>query len=634
MGTTCRCSDVPTSDPTPEVDPSLPSGAVGCWSSHPPTGALRWVGGVLVDTTADRDADLRAAATLESMAFALVTVDAAFRATYLNHAAEVLLARRSGELAGQALWEGFPSPAATVVERSCRSAMATGQATAFDVPGATEGSWVSGEVHARAGGLDVFLRDSTEDHRAAAEQQRLVAELERQATHDPLTGLANIALAARRATAHLAGAPGATVAIVSFDLDRFGLINDTLGRSAGDELLRELAARLRQAASRGTLLLRCEGDEFAVMLFDASAAEVDALAQRVLAVVREPLHAAGQEVHLTASAGLAVGRPGPGVDVDEFLYGLVREVDIARHAAKRAGRDRAMWCDAALRAGVDHRTGVERDLRGALRHGDDQLHLHYQPSFSLASGAPTGVEALLRWQHPVRGAVPPSEVIPVAEDSGLVVPLGEWVVATAAAQAARWREVPDLTTWFNVAPRQLVAGDVPSALRRALASTGLPPHRLGVEVTESVLADGSPAGAALSEIRELGVRIAIDDFGTGYSSLSRLLAFPVDLLKIDRSFVVASGTPAGAAVIGGIVDLAHGLGAQVVAEGVETWEQLAAVRSTACDAVCGFLLGRPVAAAEQHLRRARLSPPYARPPSPSPRPGTGVTTSSEGAAAR
>ena len=686
---------MPTEEPAPSQRP-VPSGAVGCWSWHPPTGALRWdeacrrlfgalphesalqawrrivhpadqsrlhrpgrtpeevltlrvrdgqghrylltrtthvddgtdgtegcggwVSGVMVDITAARDADLRAAAALESMAFAFLAVDTAFRITYLNHAAEVLIGRRFDELAGHVIWERSPHLAGTVLEQSYRRAMATGQTTSFDVPGATEGSRINAEVHPRADGFDVFLRDSTEEHRATAEQRRLVAELEHQATHDPLTGLPNIAFAARRAAAHLAGAPAATVAIVSFDLDRFGLVNDTLGRSVGDELLRELAVRLREVDSHDTLVLRCEGDEFAAVLLDPSAAQVDAVAQQVLAVVREPLRVGRQEVHLTASAGLSVGRPGPGVELDAFMYGLVREADIALHAAKRTGRDRAVWCDAALRADVDHRTGVERDLRQALHPGQDQLRLHYQPSFSLASGAPTGVEALLRWQHPVRGAVSPAEVIPVAEDSGLVVPLGEWVVATAAAQAARWRQVPDFTTWFNVAPRQLVAGDVPSALRRALASTGLAPHRLGVEVTESVLADGSPAGAALAEIHGLGVRIAIDDFGTGYSSLSRLLAFPVDLLKIDRSFVLASGTPAGAAVIGGIVDLAHGLGARVVAEGVETWEELAVVRSTACDAVCGFLLGRPVAAADQRLQRARLSPPREGPAPRTPRP--------------
>jgi diguanylate cyclase (GGDEF)-like protein len=399
------------------------------------------------------------------------------------------------------------------------------------------------------------------------------------------------------------------VALVGIDLDRFSLINDTLGRSTGDEVLREVGSRLAEAAPTGAVVSHSNGDEFAILLRDATPAQVLAVAERALAAVRRPIRLHRQEVHLTACAGLAMA------DSSRDLDDLARDVDIAVHAAKRTGADSAAWCDDELRADVARRARVERDLRRALAAAD-QLRLHYQPSFSLVSGAPTGVEALLRWHHPLRGPVPPAEVIPVAEESGLILPLGEWVMGAAAAQAAAWRDVPQFTVWCNVAPRQLVSGDVPGALTGLLARTGLPPHRLGIEVTESVLADGSPAGTALEEVRRLGVRIAIDDFGTGYSSLSRLLAFPVDIVKIDRSFVTACETPAGRAVLEGVVNLAHGIGATTIAEGVETWEQLEVLRQTPCDAVTGFLLGKPVPAQEQALRHVRLVPPRGGPRSP------------------
>ena len=560
-----------------------------------------WVAGLTVDVTAAQEAHGRAVVALESMTDAFVALDADLRFTFANAAAARALDRSADGLVGEPLLDAFPELAGTPVETAYRRALATGEVQTVDWERAPS-LWVTAEVHPNADGLHVYFRDSTAAHQAAAVQQQLLTELERQTTHDRLTGLASSALVGRRAVEHLGSSEHATVTMVALDLDRFGLVNDTLGHAFGDALLLEVSARLVALAPPGAVVSRHDGDEFALTLFDAAPAEAEALAHRALAAVREPVRVRRQELAVSASAGLATADRRGGVD------SLVRDVGIALHEAKRAGRDRVVRCDAALQAGVRDRAQLEHDLRRALRDGD-QLALHYQPSFSLATGAPTGVEALLRWCHPVRGPVPPGEAIPVAEESGLVLPLGEWVLATAAAQALAWEDVPDLTVWANVAPRQLASGDVPGALRRLLAETGLPARRLGIEVTESVLADGSPAGAALHEVRALGVRVAIDDFGTGYSSLSRLLELPVDVVKIDRRFVAACESPAGHAVLDGIVNLAHGIGATVIAEGVETWEQLAVLRSTACDAVTGFLLGMPVPAASQALQRVRLSAP-------------------------
>jgi len=560
-----------------------------------------WVAGLTVDVTAAQEAHGRAAAALETMTDAFLALDAELRLTYVNASAAAAFGEPAEALVGREVLEVFPELRGSVVEDAYRTALETGEVVSLDWE-RLPGLWVSSEVQPAAEGLHVCFRDSTAVHRAAAVQQRLVTELERQATHDALTGLTNASLLGRRAAEHLASSPSATVTVVALDLDRFGLVNDTLGHAFGDDLLTEVAARLEELAPPGALVARTAGDEFSITLFDAPAAEAEAVAHRALAGLREPVRIRHQELALTASAGLATAGPEGGVDA------LVRDGGIALHEAKRAGRDRVVWCDARLQADVTRRAALEHDLRRALRD-DAQLDLHYQPSFSLATGLPTGVEALLRWTHPSHGPVPPAEAVPVAEESGLILPLGDWVLRRAARQALAWRDVPDLTVWANVAPRQLASGDVPGVLARLVAETGLAPQRLGIEVTESVLADGSPAGAALQEVRALGVRVAIDDFGTGYSSLARLLELPVDVVKIDRSFVTACETPAGHAVLDGIVNLAHGLGASVIAEGVETWEQLAVVRSTSCDAVTGFLLGMPVPAVSQALSRVRLSAP-------------------------
>ncbi|MGY1637834.1 putative bifunctional diguanylate cyclase/phosphodiesterase [Geodermatophilus sp. SYSU D00742] len=323
-----------------------------------------------------------------------------------------------------------------------------------------------------------------------------------------------------------------------------------------------------------------------VVLVDTDGEQAGRLAEAVVAASREPLDA-GARLLVTASVGLAAA------EGRADLARLLREADAALYSAKDAGRERLAWFDRTLHTRSVRRVQTEQDLRLALDR--DQLFVEYQPAFDLASDRITHVEALVRWLHPVRGRVPPADFIPVAEECGLIDRVGEWVLARAVEQARRWDHLPDVRVWVNVSPRQLADAGFTGQLTGHLERAGLPADRLGIEVTESTLGDRARLVEALAEVRALGVAIAIDDFGTGYSSLARLGAFPVDVIKIDRSFVADLGSPRGEAVLAGIVTLAHALGSHVIAEGVETAEQLAALRALGADSASGYLLARPAA---------------------------------------
>ena len=576
-----------------------------------------WIAGVTIDVTASRDAALRAEVVLETTPDVFYCLDADHRFTYANRPAAAGVGTTVEELIGRSLWEVLPHLVGTERQRIFARVLATGVPAVFEDRHPVAGTWYEMTVKAVDGGLHVLGRDVTDRHAADAEQRRLVRELAHQASHDTLTGLANRAELVAELARHLERPdPGTSATVLFLDLDRFKLVNDTLGHSTGDQLLRVVADRLALLAGRAhtdRVVARIGGDEFVVALMDTTEARAEQVAGEVLRSLAAPVHLGGQDLHVSASIGLARGGRGASAET------LLRDADLALYRAKEGGRDQAAWYDAHLHADVVRRVGLERDLRAALETSGGPgggLALHYQPSYSLSTGLPTGVEGLLRWTHPVRGAVAPSEVVPVAEDSGLILPLGAWVVRTAVEQASAWSAVPDLTTWVNVSPRQVVAGDLAGLLARELERTGVPTGRLGIEVTESVLVERSRAAQVLEEVRALGVRIGIDDFGTGYSSLARLLSFPVDVVKVDRSFVAASGTPAGAAVLDGIVTLAHGMGAAVIAEGVETAEQLELLRASACDSASGYLLARPAPADATPLGRVRLQAP-----APAPRTG-------------
>ena len=450
----------------------------------------------------------------------------------------------------------------------------------------SETAWLVPGMEGQPAGYEGTVADATERKQAEA-------LVEHMARHDTLTGLPNrrlfqealgreIALARRR---------GGRVAILCCDLDRFKAVNDTFGHPAGDALLRVVAERLRAALREGDMVARLGGDEFAVILPDPDGARrIASVARRIILSLGRPVDLDGLSAAIGVSIGVAVG-PQDG-DSPETLF---KNADIALYRAKDSGRNAFRFYERGMDAAVATRNLLELDLRDALRSGG--FVLHYQPIYALADGAPSGFEALLRWNHPVRGAVSPAEFIPVAEESGLISPLGTWALNEACREAASWPG--ETRVAVNVSAVQFRKEGLEQAVIRALAASGLPARRLELEITESVLMQDSDAVIdCLHRLRGLGVRIALDDFGTGYSSLSYLCRFPFDKIKVDRSFVRDLDSPVAAAIVRAIVGIGERLGSTITAEGVETEEQLRRLRGKGCTEVQGFLLARPMPAEE------------------------------------
>lgn len=424
------------------------------------------------------------------------------------------------------------------------------------------------------------------------------------ALHDSLTGLPNrvqfnehLNRAMARATRH-----GKLMAVFALDLDRFKDVNDTLGHATGDALLAEVSARLRETVRDTDLVGRLGGDEFAIVAEDIAAPE-DAmqLARRICSALGAPYHVNGHDVTTSASVGIAIGpldRDTPDV--------LLKNADLALYRAKEDGRNTFRFFEPAMDAALQRRRRLESDLRNALHK--NQLYLDYQPQFDLASGKLTGYEALVRWWHPREGEIPPSTFLPIAEETGLIVPLGEWVLKTACAYATTWPA--DTKLALNLSPAQFKTQNVYELVRRVLAETGLEPERLELEVTETIILQNTEAVIeTLKRLDELGVSIAMDDFGTGYSSLSYLARLPVKKIKIDRSFIDTLGmNEQNAAIVSSIVGLGQSLHVTITAEGVETETQAEILRKWGCNQVQGFYCGRP----DADLATA-LEPPTNRP---------------------
>jgi diguanylate cyclase (GGDEF)-like protein len=433
--------------------------------------------------------------------------------------------------------------------------------------------------------LQGYLLDITARHEA--EEQ-----LRHQAFHDPLTSLANRALFGDRVHHALARGPhGAQAAVLFLDLDDFKAVNDTLGHSAGDSLLQGVAGRLHGALSPRQTVARLGGDEFAILVEDVTdAAAVAGVADRVLAALQASFTIDGHQVFVTASMGIAIGD-----DPDELL----RSADVAMYRAKATGKAQYAFYAPSMDDALLGRLELIADLRRSRIA--EEFVVHYQPTVDLGSGAVVGVEALVRWQHPSRGLLQPDEFIPSAEETGLIVGLGRWVLMEACRTVKQWQRVlpgEPLTLSVNVSARQLLHHGFVDDVRRALADSGLEPHLLTLEITETVLADArEETVAVLDALRGIGTRVALDDFGTGYSSLSRLQALPVDTLKVDRSFAV--GVESGdrrAALTGAIVELGRALGLDVVAEGIETDGQAEAFRRLGCPLAQGFFYAQPLPA--------------------------------------
>jgi diguanylate cyclase (GGDEF)-like protein/PAS domain S-box-containing protein len=426
------------------------------------------------------------------------------------------------------------------------------------------------------------------------ERKQAEARIAYMAHHDALTDLPNRVLFNDRLDELLARVrrSGENLAVHCLDLDHFKGVNDTLGHPIGDELLKTVAQRLRQCLRDSDLVARLGGDEFAVVQWPvASPNEASTMATTLIDVVSKPYEVHGHEFVVGASIGIALApHDGEAADV------LLRNADMALYRAKAEGRGTAHFFEPEMDRRIQARRVLELDLRKAFANGE--LELYYQPQINLTTNAVSGFEALLRWRHPERGMVPPMEFIPLAEEIGLIVPLGEWVLRTACAEAVRWPG--DFKIAVNLSPAQFRSRGVVKAVLTALAYSRLPAGRLELEITESVLLGETDANlATLHQLREIGVRISMDDFGTGYSSLSYLRCFPFDKIKIDRSFVSElAERPDCLAIIRAVAGLGLSLGIATTAEGIETREQLERVRAEGCTEVQGYLFSAPRPAAE------------------------------------
>jgi diguanylate cyclase (GGDEF)-like protein len=426
------------------------------------------------------------------------------------------------------------------------------------------------------GGWATTLEDVTEGRRDQARIEHL-------AHYDALTNLPNRSLFQRHAEGLLLETEGREFAILYIDIDEFKRINDTLGHLIGDEFLKGVAERLRQSVGPEDFIARLGGDEFAILQNGIESAEdVNALVARVYQALRTPFACHGHQLSGDASIGIATA-PRDGSD----LFDLLKNADLAMYAAKAAGRRTYRFFDPAMEQQANHRRELEADLRVALAQG--AFELHYQPQVDLRSDRVTGCEALLRWRHPVRGMISPADFVPVAEETGLIEEIGQWVLRTACAEAASWPA--DVRIAVNVSPVQFRSETLSLKVASVLSETGLDPRRLELEITEAVLiADDDAALATLNQLRALGIHIALDDFGTGYSSLQYLQRFPFDKIKIDRSFVKeVTRNSSSASIIRAVVSIAADRNMVTTAEGVETLQQRETVQNLGCTQMQGFL---------------------------------------------
>jgi diguanylate cyclase (GGDEF)-like protein/PAS domain S-box-containing protein len=448
------------------------------------------------------------------------------------------------------------------------------------------------------------------NYRDISERLRYQEQLARQAFEDSLTGLANRALFANRLERALSRPSETAVAVLFLDLDRFKVVNDSLGHEAGDELLRQVADRLRACVrdsdtvararswvtSAEDTLARLGGDEFTIMLSDVEDADLpQRAAARIVAALQPSFEIGDNEVFISASVGVATGHPG-----QTTPDGLMRDADTAMYHAKWNGKNRYEMFDPVMQQRALERLRLEVDLRTAMDGGE--LTLAYQPIMELATGKAIAVEALLRWHHPELGDITPTKFVPIAEETGLIMPLGRWVIGEACRQTAGWRAMglTDLTVNVNLSVRQLDDPDLVGHIQRTLDATGLPPAALCLEITETMLMENvAQVITILHQLKAVGLRLAIDDFGTGHSSLRYLKDFPIDVVKVDRGFVAELGNSASStAIFEALIMLGTALGIIITAEGIETDHQLRTLARLRCPAGQGFLLAEPMAADE------------------------------------
>jgi diguanylate cyclase (GGDEF)-like protein/PAS domain S-box-containing protein len=458
-----------------------------------------------------------------------------------------------------------------------------------------DGTWLHCETV--AGNLleDPDVHGLVLNTRDVSERKQLEDQLTHQAYHDGLTGLANRTRFTQRVESALARGGGTDVAVLFIDLDDFKNVNDSLGHAAGDQLLIAAAKRLRTCLRPSDTAARFGGDEFAILLEDLAEVEnAAAVASRVLDMLHQPFGLQGRTIPIKASVGVAVGRPGV-EDAEELL----RNADVAMYEAKTGGKDRYELFRPDMHADMLQRLELEAELRHAVDR--DELVLHYQPIVELASGRITRLEALVRWAHPTRGLLTPAAFVPLAEEQGMIGPIGRWVLLEACREARDWRErfpdAPALGVHVNLSGKQLEQEGLVAEVAKALKGSGLEPGLLTLEITETVLmADTETMSRRLRELKGLGVGLAIDDFGTGYSSLSYLRRFPIDMLKIDKGFIDGIGEGREeSALANAIINLSQTLQLHTIAEGIERPEQAAKLVALGCDDGQGYHFSRPLA---------------------------------------
>jgi len=545
----------------------------------------------------------RAQVTLDCIGDAVIRTDISGNITFLNLAAEKMTGWPLKEVTGRPMADAF-----RIVNAATRKAVLSPIVRAPDQPGAE--NMPLNTVLIQRDGTDIFIEDSVapiHDHegrvvgsvlvlRDVSATRAMAEQFAHAAEHDFLTGLPNRLLLTDRVGQAIAFANRNRdkVAVLFLDMDGFKHINDSLGHPAGDRLLQCIANRLRDCVRAPDTVSRQGGDEFIVLLQEIDRPEAAAVAaRRLLRAVGEPYSIDQHNLHITTSIGISL-YPDDGPDAET----LIKNADTAMYQAKENGRQSYQFFRPEMNVRAVERQSIEEDLQGALER--KEFSLHYQPKIDLATGAMTGAEALLRWTHPARGSVSPSEFIPIVEDSGLILPIGAWVLREACRQAQEWTEarLPFGTMAVNVSAIELRCEDFLEGLFSTLSETGLEPATLELELTESALVkNAAVAVSILQNLRERGIRVAVDDFGTGYSSLSYLTRLPLDALKIDQSFVrQIAGCLNGTIIVNAIISLGRSLHLRVIAEGIETSEDLAFLRDQKCDEAQGFYFSQPVPA--------------------------------------
>jgi diguanylate cyclase (GGDEF)-like protein/PAS domain S-box-containing protein len=524
----------------------------------------------------------------------IMAVDADGAVDYVSPSVERLLRTGAGQLIGSQLTELAHPEDVEAVELLLHSAMtAPGERMSGEWRlRQGDGVWLPVETVATSGTLDGDEPGVVLNTRDLQERKALEGKLSFQAFHDPLTRLANRSLFRERVEHALDRRQTGDLAVLFIDLDNFKTINDSLGHAAGDHVLVETAHRLRSSLRTEDTAARFGGDEFAVLLEDADINLSARIAERVRTAVGVPFWLMGQEVYISASIGIAAYESG------DTATELLRNADVAMYTAKTKGKARFEIFEPKMHDAVMARLAMEAELRRALER--EEFIVYYQPIVKLETGEVIGAEALVRWRHPTRGLVPPLEFIPLAEETGLIIPLGGWVLRQACHQLADWQRRRGGGAPFvmnvNLSSRQLMREAIVDEVAAAVDESGIRASWLVLEVTETVLmADPVIAAAALGHIRDLGVRVALDDFGSGYSSLSHLRRFPIDIVKIDKSFVddVTAGT-VESAIARSIIDLGHAMQIETVAEGIEMDEQAEVLRALGCEFGQGYFFARPL----------------------------------------